>query len=322
MPFNGAGVYTVPVVMVADAASGVKILASRQDTNWNDVAAALSLCLTRDSQGKPSQDWDANAHKVINLAPATAPADAVPLSQINLLASDWIFETNNVIIQSSNQFKVLGIDRTATYQPGRRVRINHNSGGTTTYGTVFSSSFAVDTLVSVTLDTGILSPTITGVYYGIIAPGNRSSLPTKSAVLVTMTGGGALTSGAIYILGAAAPFATTSVVADVLGEMAAGVFTAKQPGLYAVDCQINTLRNGSTVTADGQFGVYVNGAAVYGPGAFLSNYSSIQQSTGTFNTLVYMNAGDQLTVRTLNPIGFTGGPQSVGNCFIRVMRVG
>jgi hypothetical protein len=51
MPFNGSGVFSVVIDYVNDAANGIKILASRQMTNWNDVATnGLTNCITKDGQ--------------------------------------------------------------------------------------------------------------------------------------------------------------------------------------------------------------------------------------------------------------------------------
>lgn len=57
--FDGNGTYVRPYNWTNDAANGLPIDATKFDTDGNDVATALSLCLTRDNQGKPSAtlDW-------------------------------------------------------------------------------------------------------------------------------------------------------------------------------------------------------------------------------------------------------------------------
>jgi hypothetical protein len=51
LPFNGSGVFNVVYTFVTDAANGIKILASRQDTQWADVATnGLTNCVTKDGQ--------------------------------------------------------------------------------------------------------------------------------------------------------------------------------------------------------------------------------------------------------------------------------
>ena len=51
MAFNGSGVFSRLYNWENDASNGIKILASRQDTQWNDACTnGLSLCITKDGQ--------------------------------------------------------------------------------------------------------------------------------------------------------------------------------------------------------------------------------------------------------------------------------
>lgn len=81
--FDGSGTYVRYYNWTQDAANAVPITASRFDTEHNGFATALSNCLTRDSQGKPSTDIDWNAKKLKNLADPTLPQDAVTLAFLN-----------------------------------------------------------------------------------------------------------------------------------------------------------------------------------------------------------------------------------------------
>src|SRR5579862_1034366 len=54
MPFNGSGTYVRVSNWSNDAANNLPISATKFDNDGNDVATALSLCLTRDGQGAPS----------------------------------------------------------------------------------------------------------------------------------------------------------------------------------------------------------------------------------------------------------------------------
>lgn len=60
MPFDGAGNYIPAAAPAFPAAAGNTIVAAYYNTVINDVATALSMCLTRDNQGKPSaaQNWN------------------------------------------------------------------------------------------------------------------------------------------------------------------------------------------------------------------------------------------------------------------------
>lgn len=50
MPFNGSGTYSPPSPPNFPAISGAVITAAYYNTVINDIAAGLSLCLTRDGK--------------------------------------------------------------------------------------------------------------------------------------------------------------------------------------------------------------------------------------------------------------------------------
>jgi hypothetical protein len=54
MPYNGSGTYVRTENWTSDAANNLPINAPKFDTEANDMGSALSLCITRDNQGKPS----------------------------------------------------------------------------------------------------------------------------------------------------------------------------------------------------------------------------------------------------------------------------
>lgn len=239
MPFNGSGVYSVPIIMVNDAAGGIKILASRQDTQWADMVGAFNNCLTRDSQGKPSADWDVNTHKIINLSPGVNPTDAAQFQQIAAGLSEWIPESGTVAFVAVNQFKVVGVDHTSNYPAGRRVRVVNNTGGTVTYSTVVTSVFGVDTTVTVRNDTGNLVSTVTAVSYSILNSLNRS-IPYGTFVKIYMnTATQALTANVEAKVG----LDTLWQAFDPLAEAVLGSnrITLKQAGLYLLSGGIATL---------------------------------------------------------------------------------
>ena len=78
MAFDGNGNWVSQFSAVADRDAGIAILASRFDNIFiSDIAQSFENCLTKDAQVKPQQDFDANSHKVINVANPTASGDAV-----------------------------------------------------------------------------------------------------------------------------------------------------------------------------------------------------------------------------------------------------
>lgn len=81
--FDGNGTYNRFYNWTQDASNSVPITASRFDTEHNGFAAALTNCITRDGQGKPTANIDMNAHRLMGLADAVNTNDAVSLSFLN-----------------------------------------------------------------------------------------------------------------------------------------------------------------------------------------------------------------------------------------------
>ncbi len=78
---------------------------------------------------------------------------------------------------SSTSFTIAGVDVTAIYHAGRRIKLTAATPGTI-YGTVSSTSFSTNTTVNVTWDSGSLSSeAITNVYIGALSKTNNS-IPT------------------------------------------------------------------------------------------------------------------------------------------------
>lgn len=76
MPFDGSGNYNRVMDWTNDAAASIKIRADRHDQNDDDIAAALSLTLTRDGQSQPTADLPMNGKKLTNLGAPVNPTDA------------------------------------------------------------------------------------------------------------------------------------------------------------------------------------------------------------------------------------------------------
>lgn len=190
--WNGAGVFVLPYSFVAEAASGVKILASHQDTQWNAVKTGLENCQTRDGQNSPSTDINWGGHKITNLAAPTGANDATNKTYVDATqASEWTLESYAVAYNSANTFRVTGADLRTKYVPGRRLKILHTNGTVTAYATVTLSTYSVGiTTVTVSIDEvwalGALFPTVTAVYVSLLTPGTdslfRSFLPPLSFV--------------------------------------------------------------------------------------------------------------------------------------------
>ena len=77
---------------------------------------------------------------------------------------------------SASSFTINGVDVTAFYHAGRRVKITGSSTGVV-YGTITSSSFSSNTTVNITLDSGTLQNEALVIYLAILTKTNNS-IPT------------------------------------------------------------------------------------------------------------------------------------------------
>ncbi len=93
---------------------------------------------------------------------------------------------------SGTSFTISGVDVSAIYHEGRRIKITATTPGTI-YGTISSSSFSTNTTVNVTWDSGSLSnETIDNVYIGILSKTNNS-IPTGIITTVRLVDGSVTT---------------------------------------------------------------------------------------------------------------------------------
>lgn len=89
--FDGSGNYVRSYSWVQDASNGINITAARFDTEDNGFGGALSLCVTRDGQGKMTADFLPNADNTLNLGTAIArwkSINGVSVLAISSLAGD------------------------------------------------------------------------------------------------------------------------------------------------------------------------------------------------------------------------------------------
>lgn len=76
MPFNGSGIYT-PSAADFPAVAGTLILSTKFNNTINDIATALSDCVTRDGQSPPTANLPLGGFKFVNVADGTARASPV-----------------------------------------------------------------------------------------------------------------------------------------------------------------------------------------------------------------------------------------------------
>ena len=78
MPFSGSGTWTNVYNWVNDAAAGIKILASRQQTQWDDIANnGLSNVICKDGQSTITANIPFSGFKATGLGAPTVAGDAL-----------------------------------------------------------------------------------------------------------------------------------------------------------------------------------------------------------------------------------------------------
>jgi hypothetical protein len=259
-----------------------------------------------------------------NIIVAGQPVSAAPVmadfnyivSQVNANAQplgsggEWITESNPVAFVSATSFKVTGVNVTATYSVGRRVRVAHNGGATTSYATITASAFGTDTTVTVVVDGAVaLVSTVTAVAYSILSDANLAQPAPQVAALYSIAISQNLTSATNYAFGDA-PFPISSKV-DLFSEFsAAGLFTAKYSGYYLATMMWRMAKNGATVTVDPSINLtnLAGGTTGYFDPIVVGVFSalipsSIMQCSG----IIYIPAAGTLKPAFVGPT-FTGGP--------------
>lgn len=93
---------------------------------------------------------------------------------------------------SATSFTIAGVDVTAIYHEGRRIKVIATTPGTI-YGTISSSSFSTDTTINITWDSGNLSnESIDNIYIGALSKTNNS-IPTGVIATATLADGSVTT---------------------------------------------------------------------------------------------------------------------------------
>lgn len=109
-------------------------------------------------------------------SPIWTRPDLTPFNDTSLTLDEWVAANGTPTWTGASSFTLTG-DQTASATPRRRVRVV-DSGGTK-YGTILTSSFAVNTTVTVAVDTGSLASPIISVEYGLLTSVN-SAIPWLS----------------------------------------------------------------------------------------------------------------------------------------------
>lgn len=89
MAFNGSGTYVLPGPALV---TGEIVSATENNTFRNDVASALTLCVTRDGQSPATADLPMGNHKLTGLAVGTTSTDASTIGQVQ--AGEYAYLTS------------------------------------------------------------------------------------------------------------------------------------------------------------------------------------------------------------------------------------
>jgi hypothetical protein len=87
MPFNGAGQYTPPPAAPYPAVGGTTILASQFNNVINDIATALSNCITRDGQSPATANIPLGGFKLTGVGAPGANNDALTFGQAGTMTT-------------------------------------------------------------------------------------------------------------------------------------------------------------------------------------------------------------------------------------------
>lgn len=82
MPFNGSGSFSLIFNWQQDALNSINISSSRMMGQENDIAAGLSLCITKDGQQTPTANLPMGGFKLTNMGNATAQGNAVSVQDV------------------------------------------------------------------------------------------------------------------------------------------------------------------------------------------------------------------------------------------------
>lgn len=158
MPFNGSGTYNPISTPDFPAVPGTTIRSAQYNNQINDMAAALSLCVTRDGQSLPTVDLPMTGFTFTGLRAPAAPSEPLRHAQIEkgtTLASAAAL----VIPEEGNLFEVSGTTAITSFSGvtiGRVVYL------------MFQDVVALTASVNLLLPTGVTTNTVAGDIIGAI----------------------------------------------------------------------------------------------------------------------------------------------------------
>lgn len=212
MPFNGSGTYNLPAGN--PVSSGTPISSTTHNATNNDIASALTNCLTRDGQSPATANINFGGYKITNLGKGTAAGDAVRFQQVAKI--DETTGANTDIKSITGLTTML-----ATNQGGTGVSTSTGTGAN-----VLSNS---PTLSSPTLVTPALGTPASGNLANCTFPTLNQNTTGSAATATNLAGGGVkqlVYQTAIGTTGFIANVPSKTLVTDSAGNISWGNLNA------------------------------------------------------------------------------------------------
>lgn len=219
--------------------------------------------------------------------------------------TEWILIPGSPVFLGPTSFfmaNVGGLLNVAPYFLAIGTRVKTINSGGTIYGTILS---IFNNTIVIRTDAGVLDVGLSAVYYGLVAGANDSA---AKGTLISATQSGNTTLGAFART--VVSMSASTIIADALSEISAGIWTVKAAGTYRVSgvVAINEFA-GTAAVANGAFEVDVRQNTLVGEHYHAFNWPFANNTAATFlvpfNTLLTCAVNDQIDMAVAAP-AFTG----------------
>lgn len=129
MAFNGSGVFNRLYNWVTDAASGIKILASRMDAEMDGMATGLSTCITKDGQTNPTANLPMATFKHTGVGNASARDQYPSAAQVQDSTITYAADSG-----AADAYSITPVPAITAYATGQKFSfkaLNTNTGAST-----------------------------------------------------------------------------------------------------------------------------------------------------------------------------------------------
>lgn len=304
--WNGSGVFSKTYSWIADAANGIKILASRHDQNDNDFTSGINNCLTKDGQNAATSDLPMGGNKHTNVSVATARNQYLTMGQFQDNGGKSYTATGG-----ANSYVLTPTPAISAYATGQSFRVAFGSANTGS-STINISSVGTANLVKGN-NTALASGDIdAGRVYDIVYTASgfqiqpSGTMAWQDASSVAITGGsvtgitdlaiadggtGASTASAAFsaLKQAATTSATGVVELATAAEMVTGTDTGRVPSVSVVQNHSGVAKAWAVVNMTGTAAMLasynVSGFADNGTGLFTLTWDT------DFSSVNYALAG-------------------------------